>query len=204
MSIDVFGTTVSTDEVEDAVLAQLQEWFPTYLAWTEQRKGLDPHALPVPRSWNVMPDVEKWPEYQLPAIIVVSPGTTQDPVRRSRGIYRATYGISVAWYISASDQDSTRLLNRYYAGLIRTLLLQQKPVVNDELCTTVWTDEDLDALPTLDSRTIATGRNVFDLTVDHVVESEAGPRTPADDPYDPDAYPDAPTILTTFADGDKE
>lgn len=193
-----FGELVTADEVEDALIETLQEWMPTYLMAMEERKGKDAGSLLAPRSWQVVVDDEKWDAQQMPALNVVSAGTNDTPARGSRGTYDATFLTGVVWYLGGADRDLLRRANRWYAAVVREILIQHPPLVGGVSVEVLWMGEEYDTVASDMARTLVAGRTVFAITVDHVVESDAGPIEPVEDPT-PEAYPDHPTADEVYA-----
>jgi hypothetical protein len=90
-----FGPLVAASDMEDAVLAQLQAWLPDYLAEVERTHGLQVGSLPQPRSWVLSSEVERFPEEQLPAVMLASPGLTDPPLADGTGVYTARWQLVV-------------------------------------------------------------------------------------------------------------
>src|SRR3954463_13420771 len=107
----VFGTVISDDVVELATVNTLRTWVSTYLSEVERQRDLDPgyYTRPPQGSITTRSDFDKWPEEQLPAIIVVAPGIPDDPVKQSgHGVYRASYDIGVVCVVSSNTREETR------------------------------------------------------------------------------------------------
>jgi hypothetical protein len=81
------GPIVSGHDVEQATLAVLRRWMPTYLAEAERQTGRVVGSLPVIRGWTVATTFDKWPEDQLPAIVLISPGLASPPDADGSGEY---------------------------------------------------------------------------------------------------------------------
>lgn len=194
----VFGTIISADQVEAAFTETLKTWMPTYLHEVERQAGLDPDSLPGIRSWNNHNEFIKWPEDQLPAVIVVSPGTGSQPVRRDGG-YATTFTLGLAIVVSARDLPSTRTLMKRYIAAARTAILQH-PSLGGFARGTVWTAESYDDIPSGDSRTLAAGQAVFEVEVANVTDPGGGPISP--EPPDPPS--DWPTALSVSVTVEKE
>lgn len=192
---DQFGENITADEIEDATIETLQLWLPTYIAAMEERKDAQ---IPRPKQWQVVVDADRWAGEQLPSISVVSAGTSDAPRKSSGGTYDATFLTAVVWYVGGNNRDQIRRLNRWYAGIAREVLLQHAPKVGGVSCEVAWLGEEYDIVASDNARTLAAGRNVFEIAVDHVVERDAGPIEPVDEPGAPDAYPDEPTADEVF------
>lgn len=195
-SSNQFGELVTADEFEDALVAKLQLWLPTYTAELERRKGRDPGTIPQPKSWQVRHDAERWPEQHLPAVMVICAGTEDDVARRAEGVHDAGFAVSVAHWVSTGDEAATRRLNRWYCALMRWVLLQQPIEVQGVVVTLRWRGEAYDGFPVQAGRTLGAGHNVFRVEMDHVVESGTRPMMP-----DAVSYTDDPTADTVYVDG---
>ncbi len=191
---DQFGENITADEIEDSIVATLREWMPSYVMAMEVRKGVTKGAIAAPRQWQVTVDENRWTADQLPAINVVSAGTNDRPAKARNGTYDASFLTAVVWFIGGQDRDTVRRTNRWYAAIIREVLIQHAPKVAGVSVDVDWLGEEYDTVSSDASRTLAGGRNVFAVTVVHVVERDAGPLEPVADPYAPDAYPDQPTV----------
>src|SRR3954462_14533195 len=100
MTLSLFGRLVGAHHVEDAALAVLRYWLPTYLHEVERQSGQTPGALAKPRSYRVSSDVEKMPEDQTPAVVIRSPGVADNPQMNGAGIYEAQFTIEAAAVVS--------------------------------------------------------------------------------------------------------
>lgn len=196
----IFGQIVDADQVEAAVLETLRKWLPTYLAEIERQRGITPPgSLPRPRSWTVASSLDKWPDHPLPAVFAVSPGLAEEPLRTSRGGYRAPWGVGVAAVVSAKDRAASRRLAAMYGAAIRTCLLQHRSLAG--FATGLdWIDEDLDNAPPEQARTLAIAQELFVVTVDRVLDPAAGPAQPDPEADPTEPYDDWPTVQTTDLD----
>lgn len=190
----LYGHMVDGQEVEDAVASILALWLPDSLAAQADRRGYtDP--LPVPGAAQVWPDEtpeERWPEHQLPALGIGSPGTVGEPVKDGDGSYRATWSIGIGITVSANSPQATRKLSRVYGAAIRQALLQRRSL-GGFAYGMGWGGESYTALGTASSRTQAIAINSFTVEVADVVSVHHGPATtdpPADGSTDPaDGFP---------------
>lgn len=191
---NVFGPIVTGADVEAAALATLQLWMTTYLAEIERQTGRSPHALPPIRSWEIIDDLARWPEDQVPAIVLASPGLAGEPQKGGDGTYQATWHLIVAVIASGRDRGSSRSLAQAYGAAVRTLLLQQ-PSLGGFATAVEWIGERYDVLTSEVARTLAGGRLEFTVDVDDVVSIAGAPLHP--DP-EPDPYVDPgdwPTVV---------
>lgn len=175
----LFGPLVHSGKVEQAVQSTLQAWIPTYLREIERQHDKDQGSLPSPRSYRLVSesaDPVRWPEDQLPSIIILCPGFAQEPDHQGSGAYRARYAVSVAAMVSARDQGATRQLARLYGIAIAAVLLQ-KPSLNDFASGVQWVDESYDDIPNDQQRSLACAIEGFTVDVDRVLDTTQGPLT---------------------------
>lgn len=186
-SPSIFGRIITGDDVEQAVLALLRRWSGTYLAELERQHDLEAGTLPRIRSYETAPSFDNWPEDQIPACIVVSPGITGPPVRGGRGSYMARWSVGLGCVCSARTQAEAHRLGMLYIAALKTLILQ-RPSLEGFAAGVDWVDESYTELSFDDRRTLGAGMAIFNVQVDDVVTAQAGPLTPAD-PLDPDTSP---------------
>lgn len=191
---------VHAGQVEQAALAILKKWIWTYIGFSEQRYGYQPRALPNVRGWAVTGtlDLERWPEQQIPCLILISPGLADQPYQRDEG-YDAAWRLDVGVIVDASTQEAAHALVRVYAAAVRECLCQQtwdSDLVNDAR----WIGEAYDDTPVDKRRTLAAARLTFTVTVDDVLTFQPIPTTPDPLPDPPGGgrpdYPGTPTAET--------
>jgi hypothetical protein len=180
----IFERLVTASDVEGWMTALLKRWAGTYLAEAERSHGYDVGSLARPRGYVRTPTFDKWNEDQLPTVCVISPGTVGPPKRDGRGRYRARWAISVGVIVSASTLDATHELAELYVAAFRQLVLQ-RPSLDGHANGVTWAEERYDELPFDDLRSLGVGQVAFEVEVENVVTSNAGPVTP-DDPLEPD------------------
>lgn len=196
---NIFGPLVTGSQVEAAALNTLKLWAPEYLAWVARETGRDPDSLTLPRSWVTSVDTDRWPEEQLPSVMLISTGLTGEPSRDGKGRYTAHFAIGLAVVVSARDRATTDELAKLYTAALRAILLQHQSLGG--LAQAVeWVDERYDALPDGKSRRqLAAGQVVFRVQVSNVISGKTGPRVPRVDPT-----PDYPDTLATTVEADVE
>jgi hypothetical protein len=204
MSTDttIFGPIVAAADVEDWVFAVLARWSCTYLSEISRQHGITAGALPDVRAWVPAPTFDKWPEDQLPAVFVVSTGTSERPAREGDGRYRARFAIRVGVVCTARRQAEARKLAMLYLAAHRTLLIQ-RPSLEGHAAGVVWQGDAYTQLNYDDTRTLYSGESSFTVEVDGVCYGDAGPTTP-DDPRDPCTDPWPPWSTVKLVDIDVE
>lgn len=193
---NLIGAIIDCDTVEKAMQATLADYLPTYLGELERLKGYTAGQIARPAGVITASEFAKWPEDQLPLIMVVSPGLEGSPVRSSgAGAYDAQWSVTVAAVVADVDELETRRLMSSYAAAIRAAVVQHKALrsslhPNGFAQFAEWRDESYSDIPFGDTRALDSCRVVFTVGVENVVTQAAGPRLPLPDPsVDPGPWP---------------
>ena len=181
------GPLVSGRDVELAAMALLKRWAGTYLAEAERQHGYAPASLPRIRGWATAHDFEKWPEDQLPCILLVSPGLADEPMADGGGVYRVKFSLGIAAIVSARTMSETAALAKLYCAAMRACVLQHQSL-EGFAAGVEWLDETYDDLESIDTRSLGAGQAIFSVTVDGFARRWNGPTTP-EEPPDPDTDP---------------
>lgn len=186
----VFGPSIDSDDVERAVIAHLEAWLPTYVA--EIRRIKDPESKRWPdgiediRSFSVTHYEGHWPENQLPAVIVQSPGEVDDPRIEEAGRVIGYFGASILCVAEGGDEEDSKILARLYASAVRMAMIQHPdlgdfangvgmgPELNDAITRGVEAE-----------RSLAGSVRRYVLEVENVVNAREGPLEPLEDPEKP-------------------
>lgn len=188
---NVFGPVVTLRTVEQGVAAFLRIWFLDYLDEIERREGYAPGQIERPRGIPIASDFEKWPEDQIPCLLVLSAGLAGAPQRQGDGSYTTDWQVAIAPIVKDIDEDATRNLASAYTAAVRWAVMQHQGL--EGLGRVLrWRDETYDAGPLERRRTLAAGRFVFDVQMDGSLV-EFGPVTPVNDPLDPSDPPGDPS-----------
>jgi len=190
----IFGRIVTGGDVEQWCLELVHRWLGTYLSEVERQHGIPAGKLARPRALLRAPTVDKWPEDQLPAVLLVSVGTLELPQRDGRKLHRARWQIGAACITSARTEAESRALAMLYIAALRALLIQ-RPSLDGKAQGTVWLAESYDEIDYDDGRSLCAGEAAFTVEVDDVVSGDAGPLTP-DAPLAPDTEPWPPWATT--------
>lgn len=189
---------LTDDQVEDAVLATLRLWIPSKLSDIETQLFLSVGYYQRPVAWEVKTDFQKFPEEQLPMVIVVSIGLDDRPVKAGSQKYRAVWDMGVITVASSIDQASSRRA-AYRLGAAARAALVHRQSLDGALDSTVrgveWIGSRNNEVPADDGRTAWAQRQVFRVEVDDIITMSAGPAGPdARPPVDPegDPIPDPP------------
>ena len=200
----IFGRIVAGADVEDWCEQLVRTWISTYLAEKERQAGIEAGTLPRPRGWVVAPDLNKWPEDQLPALIFRSIGFPAPPRKGGDGKLLARFEMRVSAVVSArTEQDSHRIASHYTAAL-RALFVQRPSLDGHANGVTLLTEE-YGELAYDDQRSLGAGTVAFLIDVEDVTTAGSGPTTPAA-PLDPaiDPWPDWATVKTVDVDVEHE
>jgi hypothetical protein len=190
------GPIVSGHDVEQATLAVLRRWMPTYLAEAERQTGRVVGSLPVIRGWTVATTFDKWPEDQLPAIVLISPGLASPPDADGGGEYRARFMLGAVVIVSAATEAATRELAGLYSAVMRACLIQHQSLEGFGLGVQ-WLDERYDDLNFDDGRSLAAGQVTFTIEVGGIARRWNGPAHPSEPPATPtDPIPEDATVET--------
>lgn len=128
--------------------------------------------LPDFRSITTANDYDKWPEDQLPAAIVISPGLAEEPARHGKD-WKARWALGIGVVVSAGTRSDTLDLVGAYAAAVRAMILQNSSL-GGFADGTYWIGERYDEIDTDDSRTLAGGQVLFVVDVAAVVDSQGG------------------------------
>ncbi len=193
----IYGDIKDGTHVEAAVIDHLQLWQTTYLAEVERQNGLEPRYLPELRSFVVVKEFDKWPEDQLPACLVLSPGLAEPATADGGGTYRGKWLLGLAVVCSAPTREDTNRLAKWYISAMRTAMLQHQSLggFSEKVD---WLDEKFTDLPTEGQRTMSSGQAVFQVEVHGLVDRAGGPTEPPEDPYNtPENWPDVSSVDIT-------
>jgi hypothetical protein len=206
----VLGAFKHEGQIERAALATLQRWTRSYLGLLEAELGYPAETLPDihPGGWVRRTEIEigRRPEDQLPVLSVIT-GPTLSVERDGEGSYDAMWRLEVALIVTSALEEDTRDMAALYAVAVRKVLTQQPWIAGTGPDPTVsfpvtcrWVGNRPDTIDVDQSRTLAGMRCSFEVYVDGVSTTDAGPTSPAPLP-DPDdgtrpTYPDPPTAET--------
>lgn len=177
--MSIFGPVVTGQDVVEAAVATIKRWSPDYLAEIAAHSGRARGDLPAFRSYVPMIDLNKFSEDQVPACIVIAPGTIETPVKRSKQV-QARWGLGIGCVVSGQNDANSYELATLYVAAVRMMMLQQKSLggfaegVN-------WISERYDALPDIDMRSFTAGVLQFGVDVNNTVDPTQGPRQPSVD-----------------------
>lgn len=191
------GELLVSSTIELAAIAHYKKWEETYLAEVERLTGREPRKIPKIRSYSIKNDLEKFPEEQTPAMVIVSPGIVADSIEREGdGVYSAQWDIGIAVVASSRDETTTDSMRAAYAAAVRAVFLQH-PSVEGGGTIEEWVDESYSDLPVEADRTLAVAQLLFRIRAEAIVDASGGLREPLEDPYEIFKHPTVEETSTT-------
>lgn len=141
MTVAVFGPMVTGSDVEKAVRDTIRYWLPTYLAEMERRTSRPAGRLQLIRSWATVGASFDQPHGSddMPAAIIVSPGTVDTPHIDGDDQVHAWFGCSIAILIQGSDRENANELAKLYAACVRQIFLDRGRLGTYNAAGTVYT-----------------------------------------------------------------
>lgn len=194
-----FGDYVSWRDLRQWAIRGTKLWLPQYLADAERHHALTAPYCQLPVTWRPAPDVRKWPEEQLPAVIFGSPGLAgSPPVKQADRSYMTTWVLALSGVVHGSSEEDTELIASCYGIALRTLFLQQAgrftdtagydgPMLAVESLT--WEDEGYDDIAASRSRTLVAATVTFTVVFRNTATSLGGPDQPPIPPDPPSTDP---------------
>jgi hypothetical protein len=188
---NVFGPVVTLRTVEQGMASFLRTWFLDYLDEVEREEGYAPGEIERPRGIPIASEFDKWPETQIPCLLVLSAGLAGPPQRQGDGSYTTDWQIGIAPIVKSIDEQETRNLASAYTAAVRMAVMQHQGL--EGLGRVLrWRDETYDGGPLERRRTMAVGRFVCDVQIDRTV-IDTGPTEPSNPPIDPGDPPPDPS-----------
>lgn len=174
----LYGELIAASDVEDSLLAMLGQYIDSYLAEVERQHFIEVGLLPRPRSWVRSGEVERFPEDQLPSVMVASPGLTDAPVADGQGAYLARWRVLVAVQIVARGNRIALPLARQYALALRAACVQHQQLAGLDVRRIDWVGERYDVLDSVDDRTVCVAQVELAVEVANVTSRNDGPLEP--------------------------
>lgn len=174
----MYGPLFVPEDLERAVRDLLVQWLPSYFFEVERQQGIDPNKLARPKTFLTSVEADLFPGEELPAIIVVAPGTVGEPERGNGGEYKAWYQVTVACLVQTPAEVSTRALASFYAAAVRGAVLQHGSI-GGKVEATDWLGEEYEGASSSDrNRTRGAAMVHFRMKVGGIVDAFNGPKTP--------------------------
>lgn len=194
------GPAVSKRRIALAVVGLAQTWASTYLADAERQEGVAAGTLERPRDYERIVTLSKWPEVQVPAVLVIVSGVLEEPSRRGNGELLGVWDVGVFGLVHGRSADDGDLAESIYGAAIRQMMLNQTAdLAGITVAGVRQVTESYDDLPVRRGRSVRGALLGFALTVRH--HASAGNRlaSPPVPPIgDPGPYPTADTVTVTL------
>ena len=182
--LSLYGRLIAGADVAQAVRARIEADLDLYLDEVERQHGLTPGTLERPRAFV---DDERFPEDQLPAIVVKSTGVADLPEPDGQGRYRTRFGIELEAHVAAGT--GAMEVAQLYALALRALALQRPSPL---FMGTDWTGESYRRGELVGGRTYCVGVVELEVHVPDVTDRHAGPSDELGWPEIPPRAPDSP------------
>jgi hypothetical protein len=177
----LYGRMIAAVDVEQALKRRIDDRLGDYLGEVERQHGIVPGTIARPRAYV---DDERFPEDQLPAIVVKSPGTADLPLADGQGRYTARFELELEAHVAAGTGAMT--LAKLYALALRELAVQQPSAL---FMGVDWISERYRRGELVGGRTYCVGVVALEVQVPDVTNRHEGP---PDEPGWPDPPPDSP------------
>lgn len=177
--MSVFGDLYGGDQVDAAVIANLTEWMPTYLKEVARQRSIS-ETLEPPRSIVAVSEFDRWPEEQLPSIVIVNPGMADSP-RNEGGSYSARWELGIYISVAAATQGETRRNSQLYIAAARGCLMHRRSLTAG-MKGIDWDGESYTAIAVDKRRSLAGASANFTVERENVLTVGAGPTSPDDIP----------------------
>lgn len=181
-----FGPGLASVDVDEAVLATLRKWLPTYLRYVAASRSLGYElAVPAAASYaNVISDAE-FTDKGLPSILVAT-AQTDGELEIVDGAYVTPWLVAISAVVRGRTAPETRMLASYYELAIRMALVQQGTLDGFASATRWMSGGESRPLadPTGAGRWLGEGASQFRVFTDVAVREGIGPSVPDQEPYE--------------------
>lgn len=192
----IFERIITGGDVETWCLNLLRRWVGTYLSEVERQHGREAGHWQRPRAFTRTLSFDKWPEDQLPALMLISTGITTAPRRGGSGQYSADWLMLFGCLCSAKTQEQAHDMAHDYCAAVRTLILQ-RPSLDGFADGATWAYEQERDLRHDDLRSLSAVTAAFTVHVENIASGNAGPVTPDNPlPDETEPWPLWPTVAT--------
>jgi hypothetical protein len=175
--MSVIGRLTSGLNVERAALVILKQRLETYLGEAAAQAAVKPAEVATIQkveSWSVISEYERWPEANLPAVIIAAPGIRGEPEKNGDGSYNVTWTLGVTVVVAGATPPKARKYAQIYAAAVRGAVLQAR-TLGDGLKVADWIDEVYETTKREERRTVVAGTVVFAVNQRDVVNWRSGP-----------------------------
>lgn len=134
--------------------------------------------LALPKTVKVRETARHFADDQLPAIVLVCPGTSDPPRRDGAGVYDAKLPLGVTSIVKKGSEDLAREIAGIHAAAAAAVLLQCLPRVDDRVASVVWDGYLSSDTPDDTARTLHVCVHQLTLTVTDVFNDLGQPNFP--------------------------
>lgn len=183
-----FGPLLISTDIDDAAIATLQAWLPTYLGQIERERGL---RVPRPRAASYFTALEEEPgemlDRALPAIVVTTARTDSEPSIAGDGTYLADWRLTVSAIVRGPTADLTKRIASRLEGSIRRLLVSDNGhTLGGAVHALKWMSAFVGPVPNRQqkARYLAAGIGQYRVWTQDTVKEALGPTVPDEPTYD--------------------
>lgn len=181
---DVFGRMLSASQIEEAVVASMRKWYPTYLKEQEAQMGLPKSTFPIPENYSDRNKFDMEAPESLPKIVVIAPGTVGAPRKNGNGTYSAVWRLGIGIAIGAETEVEANRLVKAFGAAARGLMMQSSELGALGAKDIIWTDELYEDLPIPNAVQLVKAASLyFNIDFYDVVTRGQGPVVPDQPPY---------------------
>jgi hypothetical protein len=193
---NLFGGLIDGSDVEAALLAHLEKWADTYVAQVRRVKDpegeLWPSGVSPVRDYTVRhASADNWPADQLPMLLAHCPNDGGKPSASGNGKVQAKFAVALSAIASGYDMADAKALARLYGSAANMAILQHEDL-GEFAAGVEWAGfENMRITRGVEAeRSLMAVANMYVITVDAVLDRNAGPREPLEDPdTDPGDWP---------------
>lgn len=187
----IFGPSIDSADIEQAVQAHLRAWMPTEIAEMLRVKDAElerwPNGVLPIRAYRIshLATPQKWPEDQLPTVVIGSPGETDRPRIEESGQVVAKFAAIVLCIAAGYDEADAMELARVYSSAARQAMLQHPSLGNRVSCTDMGPESNAPITKGVEATRHLHGcARPFEIEVEGVLDVFEGPAEPLPDPGD--------------------
>lgn len=178
-----WGPLVIATDVDDAILAVLRQWLPTYLVQGAKERDLD-YKLAEPRTYSNVLESDEFLDHQIPAILV----TTADTAKVKGGPnskYEATWKVTVSCIVRGRKGTESRFNAAIAEGAARRVMIQKARTNDGPLNDIDWVSARVAPISdaTGKGRYLAAGIATYNVSTDYAAQGFGGPDIPNADAY---------------------
>jgi hypothetical protein len=183
--MSIIGPLKSGHGIEIAVLELLKDELAPYVNEAAIQDGLKAGSLQWVKSWGLISEYDRWPESNLPAILLAAPGLRDEPERSGDGAYSADWTLGVSITVGAANARDARRFSQVYAAAIRGCVMQR---LSGDLRASDWLDEAYWDVSKTDRKVVAAAECAFAVQQSEVVNWRGGPSGDMPDEI-PESFP---------------